>query len=664
VFPDKLPNVTAGPADIQAGAAAPFEFAVLIEDDLVLAPDFVKYFLSMSRVMRVDPTLYCVSAHNDNAFYGTSWEPESGSLKALDGLGFDFRRGNHFMAPGWMTSREIYRGVVRDMWLDSAGQYAFKEQLHLRNGHWDRFFDSLTGARDCIFPDIPRIIHQGADGFTVSQRAQMELYSNLRLSQLSPLVDYGDLHRLTKDGYVQSIVDFIAGASRLSALEESRSYRLSHLVYIVAAVDSDKDDNWNEVLNGFFGLIGVGGYGGFEGYVKLRGVFQGTVMVRWNNNLILLVGAYSPFLGEAQKLPLKLDFALASAGCFSDVGADRDLPHHLPYYTPLNLSPRACLTSCVHEGFKYAGVQAGMECWCGNSYGKHGQPDVAGTSGACSQQCGPGIAPTALLKAATTSPNKPRAMALLAPPINAKNDPVSCGGAWSNSIYSLDGGAAPNMHEDVLRAPRDALFVSAGAGQSCTEACGSPSVRTKALGKAVRCIEGLFPLLHRSCPILKALVGCTSCVEGRTWSREFTAPEDSMDESADCPRAGTFDAQRNQTSRKQLTTGERACANSKTRNRRGNTERGKFKRLQTRSPVDCYWIVIQSFASFETLLDLKLLASLATAIGRFHQSSSSIRCWPLASRRANRCTLISLFRLGLKASAGKPADLRTRVARL
>ena len=40
-----------------------FDFVTIIEDDLVLAPDFVKYFQQMSRVMRVDDTIYCVAAH-------------------------------------------------------------------------------------------------------------------------------------------------------------------------------------------------------------------------------------------------------------------------------------------------------------------------------------------------------------------------------------------------------------------------------------------------------------------------------------------------------------------------------------------------------------------------------------------------------------------------
>jgi hypothetical protein len=492
----------------------PFEFAVLVEDDLVLAPDFVKYFYAMSKVMKVDTSLYCVSAHQDNAFYGTSYEPPA-TTPALSALGFDFRRGNHFMAPGWMTSKEIYTKVVRDRWLDEEGQYAYKNELHLRNGHWDRFFDSLTGSRDCIFPEIPRIIHQGADGFTVDQRAQMELYSNLRLSALPVETDYGDLHRLTKDGYIQSQLQFISSATRLSSLEESRVFRHANLVFLVSAKD-DKDEAWNTVLNGFFGLIGVGGYGGWEGYVKVRGIFHGAVYVRWLTNLIMLVGKYSPYAHEVDAMGSRaiapptaaspssipassvppasfVSFSLTNGGCFHDKGApERDLPFHVSYYKAETITPRACLASCIHLGYRYAGIQAGMECWCGQSYGKHGAVE-AGSKG-CYATC------TASSRSASGA-----------------EDPVTCGGDWKNSVYWA---SDATLHETSLAEPADAVYLKGGQGQSCQDTCAAASTPNRPLA----CSEMLFPLLHRTCTILQQLLGCTSCVEEEDMTRGVYSP--------------------------------------------------------------------------------------------------------------------------------------------
>ena len=173
------------------------------------------------------------------------------------------------MAPGWMTSRAVYIEHVRPKWLDGQLEYSHKGELHLKNGHWDRFFDSMIGDKDCIFPELPRITHEGADGFTVSKRGQMELYSNLRLSQLPVSVNYGDLSRLTRQGYIDETEHFITKAKRLNVLEEVRKYRHDKLIYVLPARD-DKDEEWNAPFNHFFGLIGVGGYGGHVGYVKVH----------------------------------------------------------------------------------------------------------------------------------------------------------------------------------------------------------------------------------------------------------------------------------------------------------------------------------------------------------------------------------------------------------
>ena len=469
---------------------SPFEFVCIIEDDLVLAPDFVKYFYAMSRVMKVDPTLYCVSAHQDNAFFGTAYEPEPGSVTTLNPLDFDFRRGNHFMAPGWMTSREIYINVVRPRWLDENGEYAYKSQLHLRNGHWDRFFDSLIDKRDCIFPEIPRITHQGADGFTVDQKAQMELYSNLQLSALPVEVDYGNLQRLTYDGYVSTELEFIRSATLLTSLEEARLYRHTRLVYIVPA-RSDSDDVWNSIINGFFGVIGVGGYGGWEGYVKVRGIFHGAVFERWITNLIMLVGEYSPYIEEVRKLKPKLQLEITNGGCYHDHHGDgRDLPVLVPHYKPVTLSPLKCLSSCIHLGYRYAGLQAGMECWCGSSFGKHGSVGLMDRGSKCDKTCGDS---------------------------NLPNTPVTCGGEWKNSIYWTTDDTA---HVRAIAPPPDAVYIKGDVGQSCSDACAQASTPLRRL----KCAESLFPLLHRHCSIMKDMIGCNSCYEEEDMTRGVYSP--------------------------------------------------------------------------------------------------------------------------------------------
>lgn len=43
-----------------------FDTVIVVEDDLDIAPDFFEYFRAMYPILRSDPSLYCVSAWNDN----------------------------------------------------------------------------------------------------------------------------------------------------------------------------------------------------------------------------------------------------------------------------------------------------------------------------------------------------------------------------------------------------------------------------------------------------------------------------------------------------------------------------------------------------------------------------------------------------------------------
>ncbi|CAF0753312.1 unnamed protein product [Brachionus calyciflorus] len=63
-------------------------------------------------------------------------------------------------------------------------------------------------------------------------------------------------------------------------------------------------------------------------------------------------------------------------GCFNDVVADRDLGYSNPFPTAVNsshMSIQYCIDLCRSLDQTYAGLQFGQECYCGNSYGKHGE---------------------------------------------------------------------------------------------------------------------------------------------------------------------------------------------------------------------------------------------------------------------------------------------------
>lgn len=43
-----------------------YDTVLIVEDDLDIAPDFFEYFLALYPLLKSDPTLFCISAWNDN----------------------------------------------------------------------------------------------------------------------------------------------------------------------------------------------------------------------------------------------------------------------------------------------------------------------------------------------------------------------------------------------------------------------------------------------------------------------------------------------------------------------------------------------------------------------------------------------------------------------
>ncbi len=60
-------------------------------------------------------------------------------------------------------------------------------------------------------------------------------------------------------------------------------------------------------------------------------------------------------------------------GCYKDTNSPYDLDGYLEHGE--NNTPERCMATCREKGFKYAGVQYGQSCLCGNSYGKYGKAD-------------------------------------------------------------------------------------------------------------------------------------------------------------------------------------------------------------------------------------------------------------------------------------------------
>ena len=83
-----------------------FDSAIIVEDDLSVAPDFFEYFMATHPILKRDPTLWCVSAWNDN-----------GKRELIDESAKDLLyRTDFFPGLGWMLTKKLWDEELSLKW--------------------------------------------------------------------------------------------------------------------------------------------------------------------------------------------------------------------------------------------------------------------------------------------------------------------------------------------------------------------------------------------------------------------------------------------------------------------------------------------------------------------------------------------------------------------
>ncbi|CAL1611686.1 unnamed protein product [Knipowitschia caucasica] len=175
---------------------------VIVEDDLEVAPDFFEYFLALHPVLTSDPSLWCVSAWNDNGREG--WvDPAQASL---------LYRTDFFPGLGWMMLRRLW-DELEPKWPPSFWDDWMRQPQQRR-------------GRACVRPEISRTMTFGRHGVSLGQfydkylkfiklNSEFVPFTKLDLSYLqeeayqvafdqqvysAPLVSYEDLKQMKLQG--------------------------------------------------------------------------------------------------------------------------------------------------------------------------------------------------------------------------------------------------------------------------------------------------------------------------------------------------------------------------------------------------------------------------------------------------------------------------------
>ncbi|XP_050402882.1 protein O-linked-mannose beta-1,2-N-acetylglucosaminyltransferase 1 [Patella vulgata] len=170
------------------------DFAIVIEEDLDVSPDFLNYFSQTKHLLEEDSSLYCISAWNDQG-YEHSCKNESllYRVETMPGL-------------GWLLRKKLYKEELEPHWPTPDKQWDW--DMWMRN-------NAVRKDRECIIPDVSRTYHFGAKGLNMNPYFQ-EVYFKKHSLVTKPNVKLKDLERMKQKEYESVIVELIKSGEVLS----------------------------------------------------------------------------------------------------------------------------------------------------------------------------------------------------------------------------------------------------------------------------------------------------------------------------------------------------------------------------------------------------------------------------------------------------------------
>ncbi|XP_045602942.2 protein O-linked-mannose beta-1,2-N-acetylglucosaminyltransferase 1 [Procambarus clarkii] len=166
---------------------------ILLEDDLILSPDLLRYFHQAAPALTIDPTLYLVNAFGQNSYPNTASDPST------------VLRAEMYPQYGWMTCRRWIEYVL-PLWVPSGGGVDWD---------WWVYTEGVRGGMDAVVPEVSRTAHAGSAGVHVTGWEQ-HLFFSSRLLNRDPHTTLKGIHRLVAQNYSDWMENEIRSATKLN----------------------------------------------------------------------------------------------------------------------------------------------------------------------------------------------------------------------------------------------------------------------------------------------------------------------------------------------------------------------------------------------------------------------------------------------------------------
>ena len=247
---------------------------LIIEEELILAPDFLSFMQQCLKILDSDPTLLSVSGWNYNGYDITS-----GDRKAV-------YRVEEFPGLAFMMKRNVYEKYISGKTLQCCNKRVWE--------HWD-----LGTTGDTVIPDVSRVFHQPYQSAKDEDQHLIELFQKPRLTNLEGQMTLHNIEDLSLEKYDVLIQSFINNSEEFT-LEHLQNCIQDPVFKVPVAAESkpnyvlfysqkNKDDL--EVLRKIsqcFGLFWVPDH-------PPRNQYRGIIRFYYDDRNVILVSSSSKF---------------------------------------------------------------------------------------------------------------------------------------------------------------------------------------------------------------------------------------------------------------------------------------------------------------------------------------------------------------------------------
>jgi hypothetical protein len=249
-------------------------YTIVLEDDLLVSPDFFTFFRQLAPLLDKDSTLGTIRGWSDHGFPIMARNPAA------------VYRSETFTGLGWMIHREKWEKLLKPFWPN-------------KNTVWDVYFMSKFGNKMAhLHPEVPRVHHQHTQqGITTSSARQRTEYENMMLNSI-PYVDLGDVWNLANQNYANNVIHpLLLDGIWLSNISNIPLYQNETLVIWLT-----KTTKFKTILD-WFGVLTENS--------KPRNSYKDLVQFYYGSNHIVLIKESSPLRPhelEITQLFSELDF--------------------------------------------------------------------------------------------------------------------------------------------------------------------------------------------------------------------------------------------------------------------------------------------------------------------------------------------------------------------